>query len=283
MWKEIIGHASQIGLLERALQSRTLAQAYLFTGPRGVGKALVAKALAAESLGNARENHPDIIWLRVLPDKSEISMEQWRAVEAKVQFQALEGERKFIIIDDAEKMSASVANACLKTLEEPPENTHFILVAHDADRLLPTIRSRCQHLVFGPLPVATIAGWLAAQGVEPNMAQRASQLSQGSFQRAQILANVDVLTLLDAVVRDVTAGLTPRSVLTHAATLSANEALPELLDGVIAHLRDLAAAAPSHKNLNRIQVVEEASRFVAMKGANKELILNEMFISLSTG
>lgn len=283
MWSSIIGHTSQLEQFRRALDSRTLAQAYLFAGLRGVGKALVARTLTAVSLGDTRENHPDAIWLRVLPDKSEISMEQWRAVEAKVQFQALEGERKFIIIDDAEKMSASVANACLKTLEEPPANTHFILVAHDADRLLPTIRSRCQHLVFGPLPETAVTDWLVAQGVDSKMAQRAAQLSQGSFQRARILANTDVLTLLDVVVTDIQRGLAPRSVLTHAATLSANEALPELLDGMAVSLRNDAVHSPSPKNFQRIQTLEQASHFISMKGANKELILNEMFISFSTG
>lgn len=297
MWKEIIGHAQQIGRLQRALDSRTLAQAYLFTGPRGVGKALVARTLAATVIRRCakdldsspmaqndnrieREQHPDIMWLRVLPDKSEISLEQWRAVEAKVQFQALEGERKFIIIDDAEKMSASVANACLKTLEEPPTNTHFILVAHDADRLLPTIRSRCQHLVFGPLPEAAVTDWLVAQGVDSKMTQRASQLSQGSFQRARLLADAETLAMLDVLVRDVTVGLTPRQVLTHAATLATTEALPELLDGMAVSLRNDAVHSPSHKNFQRIQTLEQASHFISMKGANKELILNEMFINL---
>ncbi len=291
MWTPIIGHTPQIERLQHALQSGMLAQAYLFTGPRGVGKALVARTLTTHVILSAfpqndnriaREQHPDVIWLRVLPDKSEIGMEQWRAVEARVQFQALEGERKFIIIDDAELMSASVANACLKTLEEPPANTHFILVSHDADRLLPTIRSRCQQVVFSPLPAESVAQWIKAQGVDSVIADRASRLSQGSFQRAQKLAKTEVLARLDTMVADIRRGLTPRQILTHSQTLAATEELPEILDGIAMVLREELISRVGVKTLRRICVVELASQFVAMKGANKELILNEMFISLAS-
>jgi DNA polymerase-3 subunit delta' len=228
-----------------------------------------------------RGQHPDVIELRVLPDKSEISMDQWRGVEAKVQFRALEGERKFIIIDDAELMSASVANACLKTLEEPPSLTHFILIAHDSDRLLPTIRSRCQHIVFGPLPQTAVQQWMATQGVDAAVAARAAQLAQGSFQRAQKLAVPEVLAQLDAMTRDVQNGVTPQQVLTHATALAGSEALPELLDGLALTLRDQLVQKVDRRVLQRLRAIEQASQFIATKGANKELILNELFISLS--
>lgn len=284
MWTQVIGHAAQIERLQRALGADQLAQAYLFTGPRGVGKALVARELAQECIPSSatRGDHPDVIWLRVLPDKSEISMEQWRAVEAKVQFQALEGERKFIIIDDAERMNASVANACLKTLEEPPANTHFILIAHDADRLLPTIRSRCQQVVFAPLSHEVVSQWIRSQGVDARMADRASRLSQGSFQRAQKLAKVEVLAKLDSLVADLHRGMTPIQILTHATALATAAELPEILDGVMIALRDEAVSRVSARSLRRIRAVEQASQFVSMKGANKELILNEMFITLAS-
>lgn len=308
MWTPIIGHAAQIEQLQRVLASQQLAQAYLFSGPQGVGKALVARTLATlavipaelsrrdngqrESRSDTTRNdtagvtkerafHPDVIWLRVLPDKSEISMEQWRAVEAKVQFQALEGDRKFIIIDDAELMSGSVANACLKTLEEPPANTHFILVSHDAGRLLPTIRSRCQQVVFAPLSIEVVSQWIKTQGIDPVTAQRAALLSQGSFQRAQKLAKAEVLAKLDALLANLRVGLTPRQVLTHATALATTEELPEILDGVaVALCSELVSHLGVHQ-LRRIRAVEQASQLVSMKGANKELILNEMLISLS--
>lgn len=296
MWTQIIGHTLQIERLQRVLNANQLAQAYLFTGPRGVGKALVARELATVALNGIaaaptgprndmrmeRDQHPDIIWLRVLPDKSEISMEQWRAVEAKVQFQALEGERKFIIIDDAELMSASVANACLKTLEEPPANTHFILVAHDSDRLLPTIRSRCQQMVFAPLSHEVVSQWIKSQGIEATMADRAACLSQGSFQRAQRLANAEVLAKLDSLVADLHQGMTPIQILKHSTALATTDELPELLDGVTAMLRDSLVDKVNIRSLRRIRAVEQASQFLSMKGANKELILNEMFITLAS-
>lgn len=296
MWNQIIGHAAQVERLRHAVRSKQLAQAYLFCGPQGVGKSLVARTLAEESLhtstlpsvpshqgrgGFRRENHPDIIWLRVLPDKSEILMEQWRAVESKVQFQALEGDRKFIIIDDAELMSGGVANACLKTLEEPPANTHFILIAHDADRLLPTIRSRCQQMVFAPLANEVVSRWLTQQGANAATADRAARLSQGSFQRAQKLAKADVLAKLDVLVADMKRGLTPSQILIHSTALAATEELPEILDGVAVELRNDLVSHLGARQLRRVRAVEQASQFASMKGANKELILNEMFITLA--
>lgn len=285
MWNQIISHSSQIERLRRALREGTFAQAYLFTGPRGVGKAMVAQTLASEVVGDmarvARDQHPDVIWLRVLPDKSEIGMEQWRAVEAKVQFKALEGERKLIIIDDAELMSPSVANACLKTLEEPPVNTHFILVAHDADRLLPTIRSRCQSMHFSPLPQEAVQTWLVTQGIAAPVATRAAQLAQGSLQRGKTLADPQVVALLDSIVTDVAAGVSPSQVLVHASSLSTSAALPELLDGLAISLRDRMLKQLQPRVFRQIRAIEDAGQFLSVKGANKELILNEMFISLS--
>lgn len=296
MWTQIIGHTPQIEQLKRAQDSKQLAQAYLFTGPQGVGKALVARTLATSALNGIaaslsaprndarleRDQHPDVIWLRVLPEKSEIVVDQWRAVEAKVQFQALESERKFIIIDGAELMNGAVANACLKTLEEPPANTHFILISHDSNRLLPTIRSRCQQMVFAPLPQSEVSRWVVTQGADVATADRAAHLSQGSLQRAQKLAKAEVLAKLDTLLVDLRAGLTPQKILTHSTTLATTEELPEILDGVAVELCSQLVSHLGVQQLRRIHAVELASQLVSMKGANKELILNEMFISLSS-
>jgi DNA polymerase-3 subunit delta' len=280
-----MGHRVQVERLLHAAEAGTLPQAYLFSGPQGVGKSLVARHLAAAALGNEarvmRDQHPDLIWLSVLPEKSEISMEQWRAVEARVQFQALEGERQLIIIDDAEKMSASMANACLKTLEEPPAHTHFILVAHDTDRVLPTIRSRCQQIVFSALAVVDVEAWLLAQNIAPEVAHRAAQLSQGSLSRAQRLGSVEVLAQLDSVVKAVNAGMTPQQVLAQSSALATHAAMPEILDGLALAIREGVACQVSSKGLRCIHAVEQAQTHLSVKGANKELILNELFISLS--
>ena len=96
-----------------------------------------------------------------------------------------------VIIDPAEAMTPTAANALLKTLEEPPEGTGFVLVTHQADALLPTIRSRCQRIRFGPVAMTELAGWLENKGVEdaPKIAAfasgcpgRALSLSEGEWQ-----------------------------------------------------------------------------------------------------
>jgi len=95
------------------------------------------------------QTHPD--FLMVTPEKSEIRVEEIRTIEEAISFAPYEGKRKVVIVDDAETMNASAANAFLKTLEEPPPRSLIILVSASPDRLPETIRSRCSSVNFSPL------------------------------------------------------------------------------------------------------------------------------------
>jgi len=95
------------------------------------------------------QTHPD--FLMVTPEKSEIRVEEIRTIEEAISFAPYEGKRKVVIVDDAETMNASAANAFLKTLEEPPPRSLIILVSASPDRLPETIRSRCSSINFSPL------------------------------------------------------------------------------------------------------------------------------------
>lgn len=328
MWQQIIGADANIQQLIHAADRQSLAQAYLFAGPRGVGKSLVARTLAAHVILSAppchpersegsnqndnatrlitrilREQHPDVHWLRILSEKSEISVEQWRQLEARIQFQALEGDRKFIIIEDADRMSSGAANACLKTLEEPPSRTHFILISAEPDRLLATIRSRCQQMTFAPLAAATIVQWLQQQGAVVADPQRLARLAQGSLSQAAEL-DAEVLAQADALFAAVACGLTPTQLLKQSSDLAASEHLQLSLSCLQAMLRDtvvyaMTGAAPVHaavasdvtafarrvsptQLLRYVQAVEQCRQYLGTKGSNKELILNEMLISVSS-
>jgi len=106
-------------------------------------------------------------------------------------------------------------------------------------------------------------------------------LAQGSLQRAQRLAKPEVLGVLDVMTRDIQKGYTPLQVLEHAASLAILPEAPEVLDGLAVALRNMAVAQPTVRVLQRMRAVEEASQYLSTKGANKELILNELFITLA--
>jgi len=176
--KDIIGQAKTIGMLSGIIERHRVASSYLFCGEPGIGKKATAvnfaKALnclkpespaTGQSSHRARidacdecdscvkieaRTHPD--FLLVSPEDRQIRIEEIRMIDDALSFKPFEGKKKIVIVDDAETMNISAANAFLKTLEEPPEESVIILVSSKPDMLPPTIRSRCSRINFAPLP-----------------------------------------------------------------------------------------------------------------------------------
>lgn len=142
-FEAIVGNPVAISRLRGILDRKRPAHAYLYSGPEGVGKKLAAVDFA-RALG-AR-----ITILQRPEDKHEILISQVHELIRELTYTS--EEVRAVIIDDAHRMSEEAMNALLKTLEEPPERTLIILVTHIAERLLGTIRSRCQSIHFAPLP-----------------------------------------------------------------------------------------------------------------------------------
>jgi len=200
---KIIGHDNVRQRLWAALGQGRVHHAYLFEGPKGLGKATFAVqfAMAAncdeqdvpcgvcEPCTQIRaESHPDVWVVRPSASSSTqtISVDQIREVVRKVGYHRFSARRRMVIIDPAEAMTPTAANALLKTLEEPPEGTGFVLVTHQADALLPTIRSRCQRIRFGPVPSHSLTQWLQDKQVED--AARIAAFSAGCPGRALSLS-----------------------------------------------------------------------------------------------
>ncbi len=193
----IIGHDRQKNILRRALANQRVAHAYLFEGPDGVGKRLVALALARALLCQTgrgcgdcspcrkvdHNNHPDIHLLDA--EGTTIKIDQVRALQKQLSLRPLEGEYRICLIDGAERLNPAAANALLKTLEEPQPNTVMILLSSQPEALLTTIRSRCQRLPFQRLPKQRLTEILAKRlDLKDTEAAVLAALSDGSFKKA---------------------------------------------------------------------------------------------------
>jgi DNA polymerase-3 subunit delta' len=145
--------------------------------------------------------HPDVVVIerglyppealrRNRPELQEISVDQIRRlVLERASFPPHEGRSRVFIVRRAHELSLAAANALLKTLEEPLGNTYFVLLTDRGSELLPTILSRTQIIRFGPLPEALVRSILEQQGMAPEVAQMAAELSGGSAGAAMVLAD----------------------------------------------------------------------------------------------
>lgn len=158
-----------------------LAHAYLLTGPDGVGKGLLADELARHLLCKNRVGcgqchacqlvaagtHPDLY--RVEPDNGTIKVDAIRALTGPVYSAALMGGAKVVVMNGAEHLNLNAANALLKSLEEPPAQTYWLLTSSQPGQLLPTILSRCQKLHVPAPAEADALAWLAGEGIATNL------------------------------------------------------------------------------------------------------------------
>jgi DNA polymerase-3 subunit delta' len=216
VWSEVRGQTIAIEQLSRAAARGRLAHGYLFVGPEGVGKRLVAQKFAQSMFclkrthheldacgecGSCRPflagTHPDFQVVECPEGKREIPIEllvgskENRGQEGLchgLSIKPLAGGRKIAIIDDAHLLNDAGANAILKTLEEPPDRAILILVAETLETVLPTIRSRCHLVRFQPLGSTDLITLLSADGsVDEAAAREVSLLCDGSLALARQL------------------------------------------------------------------------------------------------
>jgi len=264
--------------------------AYLFRGPRGSGKRAAARAFAAEVLAaassapeDARRRalldpspHPDLVWLAPTGAQHMVEEVRERVIRAAA-YRPFEGGKRVFVVEAAEAMRDESQNALLKTLEEPPEFVHLILLSSDGEGLLETVASRCQAIEFAPLPAEVLERELAAEGASPEEAAAAARLAAGDLERARLLLGEqgrqlrgDVESCIAAALEGKCSGAPWKGLLDRAkavgddAEAAAREALEEdSKAGIKRSAKDISDAARRVGRRRRTEILELAFELCA--------------------
>ena len=170
-WDAVVGQDSITRTLKQAIDQEQIAQAYLFCGPRGVGKTTSARIFARAINGFDANDQEDYAFnVFELDAASNNKVEDIRTIVDQVRIPPQQGQYKVYIIDEVHMLSQAAFNAFLKTLEEPPPHAVFILATTEKHKILPTILSRCQifdfHRITVPDMVEHLKGICAKEGIE---------------------------------------------------------------------------------------------------------------------
>jgi len=195
LFDEVVGQPGAVAQLAAA--SHRPVHAYLLHGPPGSGKRAAGRALAAALLcpdggcGHCNTcrralagTHPDLVVVE--RSGASIDVDEARTIVTRAQRRPLEASRQVLMVTDVH-LAAKAAPALLKTVEEPPPATVFVLLADDLPPSLATIASRCVKIAFTPVAHRDVVGWLVERGVDPEHADSVAHASGGRLDRARLL------------------------------------------------------------------------------------------------
>ena len=235
-FSEVSGENEIVKSLKLSLKNKSMAHAYLFSGPRGVGKTTIARLIAkGVNCLNLKENgepcnecknckainegrFSDLIEIDAASNRS---IDEIRSLKEKINYQPVEGLKKVYIIDEAHMLTKEAFNALLKTLEEPPAHVMFILATTELEKILPTIISRCQRYDFKPLDLEEMKAGLEHILKEENLSMTDDvysviyENSSGSMRDSISILERLIVTAngkeIDLKIAEDTLGITPSS------------------------------------------------------------------------
>ncbi len=276
---DLVGQEHVTRTLKNAVEQNRLAHAYLFVGPRGIGKTSTARILAKALncihgptitpcgvCDSCKEitggNSLDVL---EIDGASNNGVEQVRELRDNVRYAPVKGKYKIYIIDEVHMLSSQAFNALLKTLEEPPEHVKFIFATTEPQKVLPTILSRCQRFDLHRIPANLIAKHLhyiaenekvalepaaahaIARGADGGLRDAESMLDQLVAFCGEKIAESDVLNVFGFTSEQTVAGFTEKILRGETAAalgvldeqVAAGKEMMKLMSDLIAHLRDL--------------------------------------------
>ncbi|MFW2333512.1 hypothetical protein [Ilumatobacter sp.] len=268
VWSSVVGQVDAVHQLTRAAVEPV--HAYLFVGPAGSTKKEAARAFAALLIGDVddaaardadlvlRGEHPDV--REVTRVGASISFDQAREIVRTASLAPSEGERKVMILDEFHLLRPEGAALLLKTIEEPPESTTFLILADFVPHDLITISSRCARIDFRAIDDQHIADRLVSEGVDPDTASEAATAAGGNIDRARVLAADPDL----------------------AARRRAFAEVPSRLDGTGTRVMDVvddllgrieAAAAPlAERHRQEVEAMDERIKQYGERGSGKKAL-----------
>jgi DNA polymerase-3 subunit delta' len=293
---EIIGHQKIINILTAGLENNNITHAYLFTGPKSLGKFMIAKMFALALIeGNKKLVNPmtvgvnlDLIILKPeieekdgIVKEKDIPIEAVRDIQAQLALFPQAGLKRGLIVDGAEFLTQGAQNALLKTLEEPNSTSVIILVVHDESLLLSTIKSRCQGMRFSLVDQEDLQ---QAAGERENQQELVS-LSAG---RPGILLKMkedreffeDRKSMRETLERAVGGGLNEKFSLAQEFSKNVPRA-EEHLEFWLALLRETANKYGWGSVARQMEAIGDALETIRQTNANVRLVLENLFINLS--
>lgn len=203
IWDDVVGQPAAVSLL-RAAAERGPVHAYLFVGPAGSTKLQAARAFAAQLISGGedaeqrdarlilRGEHPDVREVRRTGPA--ISADQAREIVRVSSLAPAEGDRKVLVLDEFHLLRPEGAALMLKSIEEPPDSTIFIILADFVPSDLITISSRCARIDFRAIGADLVAARLVSEGIDPASAMAAARAALGDLKRARLLATDSALS-----------------------------------------------------------------------------------------
>ena len=308
----LVGHQKNLKLLDFIVEHDKINQAYLFFGPRSVGKELAAVEFAMKIFTRGcdlaaktkieqqveRRIYPDLCWLERPDNKKNISIEQTREIRSFLTLKSFANNYKIVIINNAEELSREAANSLLKFLEEAPPKIVIILIAHNFKKILPTILSRCQLFKFNSVPPKEIKSFLTDRlRLKESEAQSFSQLSFGrpgiamnllKSKEPQVNYNEEVKAFLQLIDQPLAARLDFVGALTTLPFFSWEIVLRDILLSrnnlsiinltLEPRIKKIWNQWPDEKLMRFIKDIQRAKKLLKFN-INKKLILENLFIN----
>ncbi len=216
VWADLVGQRDAVTALRRAVAggAHAMTHAWLVTGPPGSGRSNAARAFAAAlqcpsgGCGRCRDcrsalsgAHPDVTLVRT--EKLSIGVDEVRELVRKGAMSPTLGRYQVLVVEDADRITVQGADALLKSIEEPPARTVWVLCAPTADDVIVTIRSRCRRVGMRTPGDADVVRLLVERdGVDPAMAESAARAAQGHIGRAKALARSEEARVARGAVLD---------------------------------------------------------------------------------